>query len=32
MEISKDSTPTQYASPDSNSTLWQQLAQGTING
>ena len=32
MEISKDSTPNQYASPDSSSTLWQQLAKGNLNG
>ena len=31
MEIAKDSTPTQYASPDNNSTLWQQIAKGNYN-
>ena len=31
LEIVKDSTPTQYASPDTNSALWQNTTKGVVN-
>ena len=31
LEIVKDSTPTQYASPDTNSVLWQNTTKGVVN-
>jgi hypothetical protein len=31
LEIVKDSTPNQYASPDNNSALWQKITKGEVN-
>ena len=32
LEIAKDSVPTQYASPDNNSTIWTNTSEGVMNG